>query len=299
MAAANGTIGPAGVSTSAGGDETSGATRRLWTHGDVGGGDPVERVAAPGTWTGGRDRTRRCGRGSCGSSRPSAVASTGVTIRRHRRLRRRLGERLEQRAAPGLVALGRPPAQHQRVDRVGVRVAGRTAPAVSSGSRITNPVMSSGFRVPSPGTRSATHSSSSSSAGSSMPARRRRRRRPPATPPDDAITATPRTGRRRSGRDLRQQLGAGRAASSMSCAVEHARVAEHEVVDPALVGDGAGVRLHDVARALGAAELERHHGLAGDRARGRTAAKNALGVADLLDDEADDAVSGSSARSST
>jgi hypothetical protein len=78
-------------------------------------------LPAPGRWTEGHDRpTRRRGRGPA----PDRGGFDGTHDEGDARLPGHFGERLEQEAAPRLVAFGGPPAQHERVDAVGVRVPG-------------------------------------------------------------------------------------------------------------------------------------------------------------------------------
>ena len=185
------------------------------------------------------------------------VAERGRLHGRHdqrdRRVLRDLGKGLEQGAAPGLVALTGPPTEHQRVDEVGARVA---LEQLAQPFGITHHEPGHVERVAHAFARHAlAHPVSQLVEGRELDAgvlrgvggdagdtarRRHHRHAPHRSAP--------------LGWDLGEQL---REVEQVVDVVrgEDAGVAEHQLVDPALVGDGAGVRAHDLARAFGAAEL--------------------------------------------
>ena len=151
---------------------------------------------------------------------------------------------------------------------------------------MTKPVRSSGLTLPFPGTRSCTHSSIASRCGNATPSSTAASAATPATPPDDAITATPH-GSPALGRQLREQLCLVEQLVDVACG-DDAQLAQHEVVDPALVGDRARMRTHDVA-GPGSVRPSFSATIAVPEARPVHGHEERVRRSDLLDHEADDA----------
>ena len=193
----------------------------------------------------------------------------------------RIGERAEQRPAPALVALAGPPSEDERVDRAGVGVEhllhqlglrhheAREVERVDgvTGYPLAHPRLDLGQR------RQGCVDVVGEVGGE---------RRHAAGGGDHADAADP-------AMPLRRQLhGELRPVEQLVDVAggDDAVLPEREVVHPALVRDGARVRLHDQPGALGTAELERDHHLAGGL-RAHDGGKERGGAAYGFDHETD------------